>query len=103
MTPGDSRHRAERRIDDLSETTRIVETTVEAVAAATDRRPTAVTEPLYDAVDPEATSRLLAPATRCAVEFSFDGCRVRIEADGTVTAQPARTTSRGGNATDTPT
>lgn len=61
----------------------IAERVVGAVAEAVDRDPIAL-PPLYDVIDPDAIEALFRPGTDGHVEFTYSGCDVVVEADGSV-------------------
>jgi hypothetical protein len=79
---------------DVTQRATVAETTsgtvVERVAAEADTTPTAL-EPLYERVDPDALERFVASlddAGAGAVRFSYEGCDVRIDGDGSVEVSP---------------
>ncbi|WP_224448621.1 HalOD1 output domain-containing protein [Haloprofundus salilacus] len=59
---------------------------VESVATVTDRDITAL-PPLFDVIDPEALTDLVAPSRKRPVEvcFLYDGCQVDVSSRGDVT------------------
>ncbi|WP_138007070.1 HalOD1 output domain-containing protein [Halalkalirubrum salinum] len=64
---------------------------IEAVAAATNRDPTA-TSPLYDYVDPDALDRLMqsrrdGTTDAVSVSFMYDGIAVQVDSRGWVEVQ----------------
>jgi hypothetical protein len=63
---------------------------VEAVADAKGVEPTDLDERLYDCVDPDALDRLFADGTGWdgRLSFTMAGCRVEVEASGTVVVTP---------------
>lgn len=62
---------------------------VEAVAAVTNRAPTAMS-PLYETVDPEALADLVTTARDHPIEvsFSYEGCQVSVSSDRRVVVEP---------------
>lgn len=62
---------------------------VEAVAAVTNRAPTAM-PPLYETVDPEALADLVTSARDRPVEvsFAYEGCQVSVSSDRRVVVEP---------------
>lgn len=72
------------------------EAITEVVAASTGADPSEL-RPLYEVVDPDALDRVFAPTnsdgertTRTGhVVFRYEGCRVRVTADGCVVTTPA--------------
>lgn len=64
---------------------------VEVVASASNCAPTA-TEPLYDAIDPDALDALVGSAetrpTDVTVEFAFAGYAVTVSSDDSVQIRP---------------
>lgn len=64
---------------------------VEVVATASNCAPTA-TEPLYDAIDPDALDALVGSAetrpTDVTVEFAFAGYNVTVSSDDSVMVRP---------------
>lgn len=61
---------------------------IDAVAAAEDTRPTELTPPLYDVVDPEALDRVFAGrASVGKVVFNYNSYEVSVDADGFVTVR----------------
>lgn len=75
------------RFDPASES--ITVSLVESVAAAIDRDPIAMT-PLFDAIDPEALSALVASTRDEPVEvtFAYEECRVTVSSCGNVVIEP---------------
>lgn len=67
----------------------VVVAIVEAVAAVTDRDPTAMS-PLYDTVDPEALTDLVTAArdNPIKVSIAYEGCYVTVSSDGSVVVEP---------------
>ncbi|AGB39710.1 HalOD1 output domain-containing protein [Natronococcus occultus] len=65
---------------------------VEAVATAIDRDPVAMT-PLFEAVDPEALSALVASTRDGPVEvsFAYEDCYVTVSTCGDVVIEPPET------------
>lgn len=76
-----------------SPTAPVSERVIAAVAAATDTDPLEL-EPLFDSVDPDALDALFAneggttARTEGQLTFPTNGCRVTVDADGTVAAEP---------------
>ena len=66
----------------------LVVSIVEAVAAVTNRDPTAMA-PLYDTVDPEALADLVTSARERPVDVAFDyeGCEVTVSSDGRIVVE----------------
>lgn len=66
---------------------------IEALAEQGDVQPVELEPKLYRVIDPDALNRLFAPTsdgrprTNGYVVFDFDWCRVRVEADGTVSVE----------------
>lgn len=63
---------------------------IEAVADYQGTDPTRLEEPLYGAIDPDALDALVASAeagngpSHMTVEFSYDGCRIKVSGDGAI-------------------
>ena len=66
----------------------LVVSIVEAVAAVTNREPTAMS-PLYETVDPEALADLVTSDRERPVDVSFDyeGCEVTVSSDGRIVVE----------------
>lgn len=62
---------------------------VEAVASAGGWEPTAVPEPLYDVVDPDALDAFVASTDDAEVSFTYMGYEVTVAGDGGVTVDDA--------------
>lgn len=77
------------QFDPDAESSAVVVTVVETVAAVSGSDPTAM-PPLYDTVDPEALTALVASARDRPVEISFtyEACRVTVSSDGCVVVEP---------------
>jgi len=60
---------------------------VAALARAAGTDPESLDPPLYTAVDPEALDAVTGSAATTRIEFSHDGRRVVVRADGTVTVK----------------
>ncbi|ELY68711.1 HalOD1 output domain-containing protein [Natrinema versiforme] len=67
----------------------VVVAIVEAVAAVTNREPTALS-PLYDTVDPEALTDLVTAARDQPIDvtIAYEGCHVTVSSDGSVVVEP---------------
>jgi len=98
-SPTDPMHRGdpETHVTRWTETETPVASVVEAVAAVTGTPPASLS-PLYDAIDPDALNRLVAPgrgtpSTDSRVSFRFEGCMVTVHGDGRTVVSPA--TDRG--------
>ena len=68
---------------------RLSESVIEAIAAAKGVDPMALTLPLFTAIETDALDRLFrTPDGRVA--FTYDDCRVTVEADGLIEVAPTR-------------
>lgn len=73
-----------------SESRELSAAVVETVARAEGVDPTALEEPLYEAVDPDALDELVAPgpggrpASTVRIQFSYYGYEVQVYGDGRV-------------------
>lgn len=82
------------------ETGGISATIIDAVAAIVGREPTSL-QPLYEVVDPDALDDLLRSLHRTemdgggSVNFSYNGCEVTVDADGTITVDPVNHMTSG--------
>ena len=72
-----------------SESTTVVLTIVEAVAAVTNRDPTSLS-PLFDTLDPEALAMLVNSGRNTSIDvaFTYEGCQVTVSSHGTVVVKP---------------
>lgn len=79
---------------DWTEDEEISATIIESVAAITGKEPTDL-KPLYEVVDPDALDQLLRSLQNSGIDegpsevvFTFNGCEVKVEADGTIMLDP---------------
>ncbi|QIO23947.1 HalOD1 output domain-containing protein [Haloarcula sp. JP-L23] len=78
----------ERTVDDVSSTEQLTQTIVGAVAETTETLPPDVDSLLYDVIEPDALSSVLAASTNGHVAFVYEDCGVSISSDGTVLVVP---------------
>ena len=98
-SPTDAMHREDpdRHVTHWTDRETPVASVVEAVAAVTNTPPAGLS-PLYEAVDPDALTRLAesgqeSPPSDRRVSFRFEGCLVTVHGDGRTVVSPA--TDRG--------
>jgi hypothetical protein len=63
---------------------------IETIAAVTGKDPLAMTPPLYEVVDTDALGTLYERGADVCVEFEYDGHRVVIDSDQSVTVDGRR-------------
>jgi mevalonate kinase len=89
-SPAGEKHTTQHRWDDQESVTNTI---VSAVAAVSNEEPTA-TEPLYEAIDPDALKRLLESLhdseSDGTVQFVYSGYTVTVASDGYVCVQRRR-------------
>ncbi|MBV0925130.1 hypothetical protein KTS45_13075 [Halomicroarcula limicola] len=78
----------ERTVGDVSSTEALTHGIVAAVADATDTPVSELETSLYDVVEPDALSAVLASSASSRVSFTYGGCMVSVAGGGTVRVDP---------------
>ena len=69
----------------------VTQTVLRAVSVFRNREMTALEEPLYDTIDPDALDSLFNERSTGTLTFEYCGCVVTVHTAGTVYVQDART------------
>ncbi|MBX0295146.1 HalOD1 output domain-containing protein [Haloarcula nitratireducens] len=89
MSDRETRQRhVERTVGDVSSTEELTRDIVAAVADATDTPVSDFETSLYDAVEPDKLSAVLASSASSRVSFTYRDCMVSVAGSGTVCVDP---------------